>query len=131
MTIGAAASSSVTSKRITARWRCVEADHPLGADPDPLAARRPPDEVAGEHAGAEVDRPLVVVEVGFGEQERFVVDVELDQFGVGHVDDRLTGLREGERVLGVLDLPRLVEPVDVGAVGVGVTALLGLARMPR
>ena len=98
----------------------------LGADAHPLAGRRPPHQVAGEDAVAEVERPLVGLEVGVRQQQRLVVDVQLHQLGVGDVDDGLAELGEAERVLGVVDAPRLVEAVDVRPVAVGVAALLGV-----
>ena len=51
-------------------------------------------------------------------QQGLVVDVELHELGVGNVDDRLAGLGETVGALGVVDVPGLVEPVDVGAVEV-------------
>ena len=103
-----------------------QADEPLRAHPHPLAGRRAPHEVAGERAVAEVEHPLVRLEVGAGEQQRLVVDVQLHQLGVGHVDDRLAGLGEPERLLGVVDVPRLVEAVEERAVAVRLAALLGV-----
>ncbi len=67
----------------------LEADEAFGPDPDALAARRPPEQFAVRDARAEVEDALVVIEIGSVEQERFVVDVELQQLGVGHVHDRL------------------------------------------
>ena len=130
-TTGAAASSNVISNVITARWRCTQADHPRGPDAHPLAGRRAPHEVPFEDAGAEVDAALVFVEVGAGEQQRLVVDVQLHQLGVGHVDDRLAGLGEPEGVLGVLDVPGLVEAVEVRAVAVRLAALLRVGPHPE
>ena len=101
----------------------LEADHALRADLHPLAARGSPDERAVGDTGPEVHRPLVLIEICFPKQERLVVDVELEELGVGHVDDRLAGLREGERLLGVQDGPGLVEAVQERAVRVGVAAL--------
>jgi hypothetical protein len=69
---------------------------------------------------------LRVNSVGGFEQERFVIDVQLDQLGVGCVNDGLTSRREPVCVLSVLDLPGLVEPVDVRAVGVSVAPFLGV-----
>ena len=86
---------------------------------------------AFEDAGAEVDAALVLVEVGAGEQQRLVVDVQLHQLGVGHVDDGLARLGEPERVLGVLDRPGLVEAVEVRAVAVRLAALLRVRPHPE
>ena len=96
-------------------------------DLDPLAARRAPDQLAREHAAAEVERPLVLQQVGHRQLQRLVVDVEPDHLGVGRVDDRLPDPGEAEGLLGVLDRPGLVEAVDVGAVDVGVAALVVVA----
>ena len=71
-----------------------------------------------------------MLEVGGGDEQRLVVDVQLHQLGVGDVDDRLAGLGERERVLGVLDVPRLVEAVEVGAVAVRLAALGGVGAHP-
>ena len=117
----------VTSKVMIARCRWVKRHHPGRGDLDPLAGRRPPDDVAAQHAVAEVQRPLVVLEVGDGQQHRLVVDVELDRLVVGDVDDGLPDPGEAERLLGVPDRPGLVEAVDEGAVGVGLPTLLDVA----
>ena len=101
-----------------------EARHPRRRDTHPLARRRAPHQRSAETTGGEVEDALVLVEVCTAEQQRLVVDVELDQLGVGHVDDRLTGLGEAVRILGVTDVPRLVEPVQERAVAVRVAALL-------
>ncbi len=103
-----------------------EADETLRPDAHPLAGGRAPHEVAGEDAVAEVEHPLVRLEVGVAHQQRLVVDVQLHQLGVGHVDDRLAGLGEAERLLGVADVPGLVEAVDERAVAVRVAPLLGV-----
>ena len=78
-------------------------------------------------AVGEVQRPFVVLEVGDREQHRLVVDVELDRLVVGDIDDGLPDPGESERLLGVPDRPGLVEPVDEGAVRVGLPALLHVA----
>ena len=101
-----------------------QADEPLRAHPHPLAGRRAPHQVPRQRAVAEVEHPLVGLDVGAGQQQRLVVDVQLHQLGVGHVDDRLARLGEPERLLGVVDVPRLVEPVEERAVAVGVAPLL-------
>ena len=107
-----------------------EADEALRPHAHPLAGGRAPDEVAREDAVAEVEHPLVRLEVGVAQQQRLVVDVQLHQLGVGDVDDRLTRLGEAERLLGVADVPRLVEAVDERAVAVRVAALLGVGAHP-
>ena len=96
-----------------------------------LPAGRAPDDVAAQHAVAEVERPLVDLEVGDRQQHRLVVDVELDRLVVGDVDDGLPDPGEAERLLGVPDRPDLVEAVDEGAVGVGLAALLDVAAHAR
>ena len=107
------------------------ADHPRGPDAHALAGRSPPHEVPFEDAGAEVDAALVFVEVGAGEQQRLVVDVQLHHLGVGHVDHGLPRLREPVGVLGVLDGPGLVESVEVRAVAVRLAALLRVRPHPE
>ena len=101
-----------------------ERHHAGGAQVHALAGRRPPQHVAGVHAGAEVQDPLVLEQVGHRQQQWLVVDVEPDELGVGGVDDRLPDPREPVRLLGVPDRPRLVEAVEERAVRVGLTALL-------
>ncbi len=66
-------------------------------------------------------------DVGLGQDERLVVDVQPDHLGVRRVDDGLPGLGEAERVLGVPDRPRLVEAVDVRAVLDPAAALVEVA----
>ncbi len=105
-------------------------DHPGGVDLDPLARRRAPDDRAPQHAVAEVEGALVVLEVGGADDERLVVDVELHQLGVRRVDEGLAGSGEPVGRLGVPDRPGLVQPVDVGAVLERVPALLGVAAHP-
>ncbi len=104
----------------------LEADHPFGTDLDTFAGGRAPHQLAIRDTRSEVHDAFVLVEVGVAEQQRFVVDVQLEQLGVGHVDDRLAGLGECERVLGVLDRPDLVKAVQKGAVRVGVATLAGI-----
>ena len=104
-----------------------ERHHAGGAQVHALAGRRPPQHVAGVHAGAEVEDPLVLEQVGHRQQQWLVVDVEPDDLGVGCVDDRLPDPREPVGLLGVPDRPRLVEAVEERAVRVGLTALLDVA----
>jgi hypothetical protein len=47
--------------------------------------------------------------------ERLVVDEQPDQLAVGHVDDRLPGLRVAVGDLGVRQRPQLVDPVEVAS----------------
>ena len=129
-TIGADAVEQRDLEREHRQVAVGEADEPLRPHAHALAGRRPPDQVAGERAVAEVEHPLVRLEVGVAQQQRLVVDVQLHQLGVGDVDDRLTRLGEPERLLGVVDVPRLVEPVDERAVAVRVAALLGVGAHP-
>ena len=114
-----------------ARCRWVKETIRRRADPDPLAGRRPPDDVAAQHAVAEVQRPLVVLQIGDRQQQRLVVDVELHGLVVRHVHDGLPDAGEAERLLGVPDRPGLVETVDEGAVREGLAALLHVAAHPE
>ena len=49
-----------------------------------------------------------------GDIEGFVVDEQADHLAVGHVDDRLPGLRVTVAGLGVGQCPQLVHSVEVG-----------------
>ena len=104
-----------------------ERHHATRLDLHPLAAGRAPQDRPGHDAGAEVEVALVLDEVGDRQQQRLVVDVQADDLGVGCVDDRLTDLGEAERLLGVMDLPGLVEAVDERAVRERVAALVDVA----
>ena len=108
-----------------------EGDHPVGPDAHPLAGRGEPQQLAAQHAVAEVELALERQQLGDVEHQRLVVDVEPDDLRVGDVDDRLPDLGEAVRLLGVPDRPDLVEPVDEGAVLVGVAALRAVAAHAR
>ena len=91
-----------------------------------LAGRGAPEDLTRQGAGAEVDHPFVLRHVGGADEQRLVVDEQLHQLRVGHVDDRLPRLREPERILRIRDLPRLVEAVQERAVRVRLPSLLGV-----
>ena len=74
---------------------------------------------------------LVGGEVGDRQFQRLVVDVQRHDLRVGDVDDRLSGRGEPKRLLGVVDAPRFVEPVEERAWIVGVAALLMVAAQPQ
>ncbi len=109
----------------------LEGHHPVGDHTDPFAGLGPPDETASFHPLAEVDRASVVLHLGDTEAEWFIVDVETHGLGVRHLDDRLTFAGETVGVLGVLDVPRLVDAVDEGPVLVRVPALRRIATHPE
>ena len=104
-----------------------ERHHAPARDEHPLARRGAPLDRAAQRAEAEVEAALIGEELGHGEHERLVVDVEADHLRVGRVHDRLPDPREAERLLGVPDGPRLVEAVHERAVHVAVAALLDVA----
>jgi hypothetical protein len=79
---------------------------------DALARRRLPHHLAIQRAGPHVESALVLAYVGVLELEGLVVDVQLDDLGVGDVDDGLSGLGEAVGLLAVHDGPRLVEAVQ-------------------
>src|SRR5699024_7289028 len=91
-----------------------------------LARRRAPLDLAAQDAVAEVDAALVAVQVGGAHPERLVVHVDADRLGVRRVDQGLPLAGQPERVLGVEDVPRLVEAVDKGSVVGGGATLLGV-----
>ena len=131
ITTGASSSSMVTSKVMIARCRWVKDTIRW----DDTWTRLPPGvrQMISRRSTpfAEVQGPLVVLDVGDAEQHRLVVDVELHGLVVGDVDDRLAGAGEAERLLGVPDRPGLVEAVDEGAVGVGLATLLDVAAQAQ
>jgi hypothetical protein len=88
---------------------------PHGAHDHLLAPGRRPRELAREDARAHVQHSRVVAQARRRHEERLVVDVELDDRRVGDVDDRLSGAREPERLLGVEDPSGFVKPRDEGA----------------
>src|SRR5699024_103115 len=79
----------------------------------------------------EVDPALVLLEVGDRQQQRLVVDVQLDHRGVRDRDHRLARAGEAEGGFGVVDRPRLVEAVEEGAVALRIAPLLGGAAHPE
>ena len=126
MTTGAAESSSVTSNVIIARWRCTRLTRRVERTCTRLPAGVRHSSSRVSTPDAEVEHALVVLEVGGVQQQRLVVDEQLHQLRVGHVDDGLAGLGEAERLLGVMDRPGLVEAVQERAVAVRLAALLGV-----
>ena len=92
-----------------------ERDEPGAADADVFARWGRPHQIASEDPVAHVEYPEVLRRACGREEQRFVVDVQLDDRRVGHVDDRLSDARQAERVLGMDDRPCLVETVDEGA----------------
>ena len=93
-----------------------ERHHPRRGNAHALAPGGQPDHLAPQHAVGEVETALVPEQIGFVEGERLIVDVQPHHLRVGCVDDGLADLGESVRLLGVMDLERLVEPVDVGTV---------------
>ena len=87
----------------------LERHEPLGAHVDVLAGRGRPQDVPAQRAGPHVQDPLVAGEACRGQVERLVVDVELQDGGVGDVDEGLAEARQAVGLLGVDDRPRLVE----------------------
>jgi ABC-type sugar transport system ATPase subunit len=90
----------------------LERDEARRPDRDVLPAGRRPHELASQHAGTQVEAPFVLEQTGAGQVQRLVVDVQLHQRRVRHVDDRLAGPREAVGLLGVHDRPGLVEAVE-------------------
>src|SRR5690606_2331172 len=94
----------------------LEADDPLVAHPDALAARRHPEHITLEHPGAHVERPAVLAHVRLVEGERLIIDVQAHDLRIRRVDDGLADLGEAIGLLSVTDRPRLVQSVDECAV---------------
>ncbi len=80
----------------------------------------PPGDAAFVDAGGEVNGAAVVHHGGFREGEALAVDDHREVIGIRNVDDPLSGPGEAERVLGMLDVPDLVEAVDEAARQIGV-----------
>jgi hypothetical protein len=77
-----------------------------------LADTGDPHHFTGQRPSPHVQDPPVVLDARSRQEEWLVVDVELEDRRVGHVDDRLAGLGERMRPFGVHDRPGLMEPVD-------------------
>ena len=63
-------------------------------------------------AGAHVEDPGVLADPGGRQEQRLVVDEQLEHRGVGDVDHRLADPSQAVGLLGVHDRPGLVEPAD-------------------
>ena len=87
----------------------------LRAQPDHLPGRRPPLEDAVQHAGAQIEDPLVVQDCAVPDVHRLVVDEHAEDLAVGHVEDGLAVLGEPVPGLRVGQRADLVERVEVGA----------------
>ena len=81
----------------------------LGRGPCPYEQPHEPEpqrcssEASLQNARAQVEYPLVAVELAAVDVERLVLDEEPDELAVGHVDDRLAVLGEAEAALSVAD----------------------------
>lgn len=80
-----------------------EADLAGGTHLQSFSGRGTPQQCALQGSRTEVQAPRVLLAIGLAHQQRFVVDVQLDQLGVRHVHQRLAHLGKPEHVLGVLD----------------------------
>ena len=100
----------------------LEADHALGGHAHTLAAGGAPDHAAPQHAVAEVEGAAVLTDIRVAEAQRLVVDVQAHRLRVRDVDDGLPIAGQAVGVLGVGDLPVLVDAIDIGAVDSGVAA---------
>ena len=89
-----------------------------------FSRRRLPDDLAVERARLHVEPPVVLQQVGMREPEGLIVDEELNDFAVGHVEDRLPGFREAIGIFCIDNRPGFIESVDKGAVLSVRTALL-------
>jgi hypothetical protein len=87
-------------------------------------------DLAPQHAVAEVEHALVPQQIAVADVERLVVHEQADQLAVGHVHDRLTGVREPVGRLGLWQRPRLVERVQVRAGDLEGLALVEVAAHP-
>jgi len=74
-----------------------------------------PADAAAEHPVAQVELPLVVMDLTVANVKGFVVDEEADEFAVGDIDDGLPGLGVGVSSLGIGQRAQLAEGVQVGA----------------
>ena len=95
-----------------------ERHHPRGAELDALAGLGHPQQFAAQHALAEVEGAAERLDLRRREPQLLAVDGDHDGLDVGDVDDGLPDAGEADSVLGVPDVPGLVEAVDEGAVGV-------------
>ena len=91
-----------------------ERHQPGRGHPDRPAGRGGPLGAPVQHAGPEVQAPLMRAQLAVADVERLVVDEEADHLAVGHVDHRLPGLRVPVAGLRVRQRPQLVDAVEVG-----------------
>src|SRR5579884_1223633 len=54
--------------------------------------------------------------MGMRQPKGLVIDVELDDFRIRHIDDGLAGLRQSIRLFRIEDRPGFIKPIDEGAV---------------
>jgi hypothetical protein len=71
-----------------------EGDQTPGGDQNLFAGRRLPENLPVERPGLHIKPPVVAQQVRIGQPERLVIDEELDDLAVRHVDDGLPGLRK-------------------------------------
>ena len=105
----------------------LEADHALGSHAHALAAWGAPDHAAAQHAVAEVEGAAVLADIRVAEAQRLVVDVQAHRLRVRDVDDGLAVAGQAVGILGVGDLPVLVDTIDIGAVDSGIATLWRVA----
>src|ERR1700681_3211449 len=80
---------------------------------DHAMARRLPLHGPAQHAGPQVENPLVGPQLAVADVKRFVVDKEADDLAIGDIDDRLTGFRVAVGRLGVWQWDLFVDGVEV------------------
>ena len=90
----------------------LERDSPVRADPDVLTGGRGPDELAAEDTGPHIKNPRIPTYTCSGNEQRLVIDVELDDRHIWRVNDRLALGCQRVRLLRMHDRPRLVKAVD-------------------
>ncbi len=111
----------VTDRRDAA---IAERDEAPAGHADGAAADGLPEEVPLEDPGAQVEDPLMLLEAPPVDVQRLVLDQQPYRRAVRDADDRLTGLGEPERPLGVGDRIRLEEAAQVRAAEGGRLALV-------
>src|SRR5712691_7467315 len=80
-----------------------------------MPRRGGPADAAAQHSVAQVKFPLVVMYIAVANVKRLVVDQQADEFAVGDIDNRLSGLGVGVSSLCIGQRAQFVERIQVGA----------------
>ena len=71
-----------------------------------------PNDLPVERPRLHVEPPVILQQLGMGQPKGLIVDEELDDLAVGHVENGLPGFRKAVGILSIYHRPRFVEPID-------------------